>query len=42
LSSAGLVYAYYGKDAIRAIVKSQDDKLVDMVYSKVILKKFYD
>jgi Uncharacterised protein family (UPF0160) len=40
LSSAGLVYAFYGKDAIKGIVKTDDDQLVDMVYAKVIFSPF--
>ena len=35
LSSAGLVYAFYGKEAIKNIVGTDDQKLVDMVYDKV-------
>ena len=35
LSSAGLVFAFYGKDAIKNLIGTDDQKLVDMVYDKV-------
>ena len=40
LSSAGLIYAFYGKDAIKAIVGTNDVKLIDMVYAKVNFEQF--
>ena len=39
LSSAGLVYAFYGKEAIAQLANKTDEKLLDKVYAKVIGKK---
>ncbi len=36
LSSAGLVYAFFGKEAISHSVNKTDEKLLDKVYAKVI------
>ena len=35
LSSAGLIYAFYGKEAIAELVKSNESVLVDKIYEKV-------
>ncbi len=35
LSSAGLVYAFYGKEAIAQLSNKTDEKLLDKVYAKV-------
>ncbi len=36
LSSAGLIYAFYGKEAISHLANKTDEKLLDKVYAKVI------
>ena len=36
LSSAGLAYAFYGKEAISHMVNKTDEKLLNKVYAKVI------
>ncbi len=36
LSSAGLIYAFYGKEAISYLANKTDEKLLDKVYAKVI------
>jgi uncharacterized UPF0160 family protein len=38
LSSAGLVYAFYGQEAISNLTKKTDQSLIDKVYAKVIQK----
>ena len=42
LSSAGLVYAFYGQEAISNLTKKTDQSLIDKVYAKVIQNCYFD
>ena len=38
LSSAGLIYAHFGKDVIAQVVDTKDDQLIQRIYEKVYEK----